>query len=82
MPLKLIGVAKRENMIDLTYGEAADDPRPFVLTVTPIHVAHETSRSLPMSASDLHAYILTHVTKLKTTAEECQAQGLTSETLR
>jgi hypothetical protein len=27
-------VVKRENMIDLKYGEAFDDPQPFILTVT------------------------------------------------
>jgi hypothetical protein len=43
-------------MIDLKFGEAADDPQPFVLTVTPGYVAHGTAKTLPISASDLHAY--------------------------
>ena len=82
MGLTLVGMAKRENMIDLKFGEAFDDPQPFILTVTPEYVAHETAKSLPISASDLHAYILAHVAKLKATSENCMARGLTSEVLQ
>jgi hypothetical protein len=82
MTLTLVGMVKRENMIDMKFGEAFDDPQPFVLTVTPGYVAHETAKSLPISASDLHAYILAHVAKLRATAENCKAGGLTSEVLQ
>ena len=75
MPLTLVAVAKREDMIDMSYEETLGDPSPFVLTVTPQHVAHH------LSGSDLEEFILTNVTKLKTTAENCKAQGLTSEVL-
>jgi hypothetical protein len=75
MSLTLVAVAKREDMIDLSYEETVGDPSPFVLTVTPQHVAH------PLSGSDLEEFILTNVTKLKTTAENCKAQGLTSKVL-
>jgi hypothetical protein len=81
MTLTLVAMVKRENMIDLKFGEALDDPQPFVLTVTPGYVAHETAKTLPISASDLHAYI-THVAKLRATAENCKAGGLTSEVLQ
>jgi hypothetical protein len=64
MTLTLLAVVKRENMIDLKYGDAFDDPQPFILTVT-----HETAKSVPISASDLHAYILAHAAKLRATAE-------------
>jgi hypothetical protein len=82
MTLTLVAMVKRENMIDLKFGENLDDPQPFVLTVTPGYVAHETSKILPISASDLHAYILAHVAKLRATAENCKARGLTSEVLQ
>jgi hypothetical protein len=82
MTLTLVAMVKRENMIDLKFGEAFDDPQPFVLTVTPGYVAHDTAKSLPVSASDLHAYILAHVAKLRATAEKCKAGGLTSEVLQ
>ena len=80
--LALVAMVKRENMIDLKFGEALDDPQPFVLTVTPGYVAHETAKTLPISASDLHAYILAHVAKLRATADNCKARGLTSEVLQ
>jgi hypothetical protein len=80
--LALVAVVKRENMIDLKFGEALDDPQPFVLTVTPGYVAHETAKTLPISASDLQAYILAHVAKLRATADNCKAGGLTSKILQ
>jgi len=82
MALKLLAVVKRENMIDLKYGEAFDDRQAFVLTVTPQYVAHETAKSLPISASEVHAYILAHAAKLKATAENCKARDLTCEVLQ
>jgi hypothetical protein len=82
MTLTLVAIVKRENMIDLKFGEAFNDPQPFVLTVTPGYVAHETAKSLPLSASDLHAYILAHLAKLRATAKNCKAGGLTSELLQ
>jgi hypothetical protein len=81
MAFTLLAVVKRENMIDLKYGEAFDDPQPFVLTVTPQYVAHETAKSLP-SASDVHAYILAHAATLKVIAERFKAQDLASEVLQ
>jgi hypothetical protein len=82
MTLTLVAMVKRENMIDLKFGEALDDPQPFVLTVTPGYVAQQTAKTLPITASDLHAYILAHIAKLRVTAENCKAGGLTSEVLQ
>jgi hypothetical protein len=82
MGLTLMAMVKRENMVDLKFGDAADNPQPFVLTVTPGYVAHETAKTLPISASDLQAFILAHVTKLRATAEDCKAGGLTSKVLQ
>jgi hypothetical protein len=82
MILTLVAMVKRENMIDLKFGEALDDPLPFVLTVTPGYVAHETAKILPITSSEMHAYILAHVAKLRATAENCKARGLTSEVLQ
>jgi len=82
MALKLLAVVKRENMIDLNYGETFGDRPAFVLTVTPQYVAHETAKSLPISASEVHAYILAHAAKLRATAENCKARDLTCEVLQ
>jgi len=81
MAFTLLAVVKRENMIDLKYGEAFDDPQPFVLTVTPRYVAHETAKFLPISASEVHAYILAHAAKLRAIAQQCKERDLTSEVL-
>ena len=81
MPLTLVAVAKREDMIDLSYEETLGDPSPFVLAVTPQHVAHQTSKPLPLSGSDLEGFISTNVMKLKTMAENCRPQGPASEVL-
>ena len=82
MPFRLLSVVKRESMIDLKYGQAFNDPQPFVLTVTPQYVAHETTKFLPISASDVHAYILAHAAKLKVVAERCKARDLASDVLQ
>jgi hypothetical protein len=82
MVFTLLAVVKRQNMIDLKYGEAYDDPKPFVLTVTPQYVAHETAKSLPISASDVHAFILTHAAKLRGIAQQCKERDLTCEVLQ
>jgi hypothetical protein len=82
MAFTLLAVVKRENMVDLKYGEGSGDPKPFVLTVTPQYVAHETAKSLPISASDVHAYILAHAAKLRVIAQQCKERDLTSEVLQ
>ena len=82
MALKLLAVVKRENMIDLNYGETFGDRPAFVLTVTPQYVAHETAKSLPISASEVHAYILAHAAKLRAIAQQCKERDLTCEVLQ
>jgi len=82
MPLTLVAVIKRNRMVDLTYRETDDDPRPIILTVTPQRVAAETSKLLPLSSRDVQAYILMNVTKLQAMAENCKAQGFRTEVLK
>src|SRR5215470_15529266 len=57
MSLTLIAVANRGTVIELTYEETVGDPQPFVLTVTSRHISSRTSKPLPLTASDLEAYI-------------------------
>jgi hypothetical protein len=82
MSLTLVAVANRGNAIELTYEETIGDPQPFILTVTQDHVAGQTSKPLPISASDLQAYVLNHEPALTKTAEKCKAKGLASEILQ
>jgi hypothetical protein len=81
MSMTLVGVTRRGSMIDLRYGEVDGDPEPFILTVTAQFVAQEIDKTLPISGPDLQAYLLTHVSKLQATAENCRARGMTSEVL-
>src|SRR5271154_2407381 len=65
MSLTLVAIARNENGIDLTYEEIIGDPRPFVLTVTPTHVAHQVSKHLPISTADMQSYVLAYVANLE-----------------
>ncbi len=69
MSLTLIAVANRGNAIELTYEETIGDSQPFVLTVTQDHVASHTFKPLPISPSELDAYVQSHVKALTKTAE-------------
>jgi hypothetical protein len=82
MSLTLIAVANRGDLIELTYEEAVGDPQPFVLTLTSRHISIQTFKPLPISASDLVAYVLTHETELQRPAENCKAKGLTAVVLQ
>ena len=76
MSLTLIAVANRGDAIELTYEETVGDPQPFVLTVTSRHISSRTSKRLPITASDLEAYVEGYATALKREAEKCKAMGL------
>jgi hypothetical protein len=81
MPLTLVTVANRGNVIELTYEETVGDPHPFVLTVTSRHISRQTSK-LPIEASELEAYVWSHATELRRAAEKCKEKGLTAEVLQ
>jgi hypothetical protein len=81
MSLTLVAIARNENGIDLTYEEIIGDPRPFVLTVTPTHVAHQVSRHLPITTADMQSYVLACVANLEATARKCKEEGLTAQVL-
>ena len=70
-----------DDVIELTYEGTVGDPHPFVLTVTSHHISRQTSK-LPIEASDLEAYVLSHATELLGAAEKCKSKGLTAEVLQ
>jgi hypothetical protein len=82
MSLTLVAVGISGDVIELTYEETVGDPEPFVLTVTSRHIARETSKHLPMNASDLETYVLIHATELRKAAENAKARGLSAEVLQ
>ena len=81
MSLTLVAVANRGDAIELTYEKTVGDPEPFILTVTSQYISSQTSKPLPISASDVDAYIREHVEELKRAAEKCKAKGLITEAL-
>jgi hypothetical protein len=81
MSLTLIAVANRGDAIELTYEETVGDPQPFVLTVTSSHISSRTSKPLPITASDLEAYVQGYATALQREAEKCKAMGLATVVL-
>jgi hypothetical protein len=81
MSMTLVAIVKRQSWVDLKYGETANDPEPFTLTITPQYVAQQTSKSLPLTGVELQAFLIANVSKLQATAEDCKARGLTSEVL-
>jgi hypothetical protein len=81
MSLTLVAIARNENGINLTYEETIGDPRPFVLTVTSTHVAHQVSKHLPISTAEMQSYVLAYEPNLEATAVKCKAEGLTAQVL-
>jgi hypothetical protein len=68
-------------MLDLKFGETGDDPEHFTLTATPQYVAQQISKVMPLTGTDLATYLMANMSKLRATAEQCKARGLTSEVL-
>jgi hypothetical protein len=82
MTINLISKAERVDMIDLKYGEAHDDPQPFILTVTPQYVAGKMFKSVyNTSRSDMQAYVDRNADDLKALASNSKARGRTAEVL-
>jgi len=84
MPVVLISKSARPgrtDVIDLRYGTAMDDPKPFILSVTAEHIVYQTQSNPPFNYYQMKAYVDKNAEKLKTIAEACIARGLKAETL-
>jgi hypothetical protein len=84
MPVVLISKSARpgrNDVIDLRYGTAMDDPTPFILSVTAEHIVYQTLATPPFNYYQMKAYVDNNAEKLKTIAETCIARGLKTETL-
>ena len=84
MPVVLISKSARlgrNDVIDLRYGTAMDDPKPFILSVTAEHIVYQTQAIPPFSYYQMKTYVDENAEKLKTIAEACIARGLKAETL-
>jgi hypothetical protein len=84
VPLVLISKSARpgkDDVLDLRYGTAMDDPKPFILSVTAEHIQYQTQDTPPFTYYQMKAYVDKNADKLKTIAEACIAKGLKAETL-
>ena len=84
MPVVLISKSARlgrNDVMDVRYGTAMDDPKPFILSVTAEHILYQTQAAPPFSYYQMKAYVDNNAEKLKTIAEACIARGLKAETL-
>jgi hypothetical protein len=78
-PFLLIGRTGQKT-VQLRYGESGDDPKPFMLIVTPVYVAAKTGKDSP-SHEDVIAYVDTHAEELRTIAISKYERGFSTETL-
>jgi hypothetical protein len=78
-PFMLIN-RKGRNTIQLLYGESGNDPKLFMLIVTPAYVATKIDKEFP-SHEDIMAYVETHAEELRTIAISKYERGFLTETL-
>ena len=65
----------------LRYGTGDDDPKPFVLTLTPQYVAREIQKTLPVSYLKVQRYAERNADKLKAIAKSEKERGSKRHTL-
>lgn len=81
-PFRLIAAKGRHNGIfRIWYGSADDDAAPFVLTLTPQHVAQALHKTLPVTLEEIEAYAHKHRYRLKAIARNARARGRNAEVL-
>ena len=81
-PFRLIAAKGMHNGIfRLWYGAADNDQSPFVLTLTPQHVAHALHKSLPVSLEEIEAYARKNRHRLKAIARNARARGSKAKVL-
>jgi hypothetical protein len=75
-PFRLIAAKGRHNGIfRIWYGAADNDEAPFVLTLTPQHVAHALNKTLPVTLEEIEAYAHKNRDRLKAIARGARARG-------
>jgi hypothetical protein len=66
----------------LRYGSGPNDPMPFILTLMPSYVAHELSKTLPITLQDIQEYAKRNAHKLKAIAQRVKDSGRNTEVLQ
>jgi hypothetical protein len=81
-PFRLIAAKGMQNGIfRLWYGEAENDRRAFVLTLTPQYVAHALCKALPLTLEEVEEYAQQNQDRLRAIAHDARACGQNSKVL-
>jgi hypothetical protein len=81
-PFKVIAAKGRRNGIfRIWYGATENDESPFVLTLTPQHVAQALHKSLPVTLEEIEQYAHRNRNRLKAIARHAKARGHTAKVL-
>ena len=65
----------------LKYGSGADDPLPFILTLTPSYVAREMQQIMPIPLQDVVDYARRNKERLRILAQLAKWEGLNTQVL-
>ena len=65
----------------MKYGSGADDPLPFILTLTPSYVAREMQQIMPIPLQDVVDYARRNKERLRILAQLAKREGLNTQVL-
>ena len=65
----------------LKYGSGADDPQPFILTLTPSYVAREMQQNMPIPHQDVVDYARRNKERLRIMAQIAKSGRLNAQLL-
>ena len=81
-PFRLIAAKGQHNGIfRIWYGTAENDQSPFVLTLTPQHVAQALHKTLPVTLEEIEAYAHKNRHRLRAIARNARASGCKAKVL-
>jgi hypothetical protein len=81
-PFRLIAAKGKHNGIfRIWYGSGEKDASPFVLTLTPEHVAQALRKTLPVNLEEIEAYAHKNRDRLKAIARSAKARGQNAKVL-
>ena len=81
-PFRLIAAKGQHNGIfRIWYGAAENDQSPFVLTLTPQHVAQALNKKLPVTLEEIEEYAHKNRDRLRAIARKAKAGGRNAKVL-
>jgi hypothetical protein len=81
-PFRLIAAKGQHNgVFRIWYGATENDQSPFVLTLTPQHVADALHKTLPVTLEEIEEYAHKHRDRLRAIARNARACGRNAKVL-